>query len=84
VLPDIAEKLPKGEVMDYTFLGQRGKPVESSVVIYLTAELARTAAIAYQHGYSTSRYITAATPLCVFATSSWLSDTRPRMRSGVR
>jgi len=50
VLPDIATKLPPGEVMDYGFLGRRGQFVSATVVVYPSTLKARRASIAFQRG----------------------------------
>ena len=50
VLPDIATKLPPGELMDYGFIGRHGEYVSATVVVYPSALRARIAAIAFQHG----------------------------------
>src|SRR5436305_1306458 len=57
VLPDLAQKLPPGEIMDYGFLGEKGAPVQSAVIIYVTAGRARRASVAYQHGFVTKQIV---------------------------
>ena len=59
VLPDIATKLPEGELMDYGFLGRRGDYVQAFVVVYPTAEKARRMSIAYQRGSVRGGVVTA-------------------------
>jgi hypothetical protein len=50
VLPDIATKLPAGELMDYGFLGRNGAYVQAIVVVYPTALKARQMSVAYEGG----------------------------------
>lgn len=50
VLPDIATKLPPGELMDYGFAGRQGAYVQALVIVYPTALKARRMALAYQRG----------------------------------
>lgn len=58
VLPDIAVKLPPGEVMDYGFEGKRSELTLSRVIVYATTERARSASIADRHGFETRRSLT--------------------------
>ena len=50
VLPDIATKLPLGELMDYGFEGRNGVYVQAIVIVYPTGVKARRMSLAYQRG----------------------------------
>ena len=50
VLPDIATKLPAGELMDYGFLGRHGEYVQAIVIVYPTALKAQRMSVAYRRG----------------------------------
>lgn len=61
ILPDIATKLPPGELMDYGFEGLHGEYVSATVVIYPSARKARQEAVAFQNGRAKFGAITRAT-----------------------
>ena len=50
VLPDIATRLPPGELMDYGFVGRHGQYLSATVVVYPSTSKALRASIAFQHG----------------------------------